>query len=393
MRILTVSAFFESHGGGVEIVAGALARALGHRGHDSRLMGAAFDAPPLASELTAVPLPSRDPIEALSGLPLPMPTAAARQRMKEEVQAADAVIVHDALYASSLVAARLATHHQKPWILIQHIGDIPYSSVLLRGALSLANQFVTKPMLARATQTVFISNTVHKYFENVEFRSTPKLLFNGVDNDLFKLPSQKEVAALRTRLGFPKNRTQLLFVGRFVEKKGLSIVRNVATLKPEWDFLMVGSGPIDPSAWQLHNVRVLGRKSRNELSQLYRASDALLLPSVGEGYPLVVQEAMATGLTVFCDMGSARADPDAENFLVGTAIDLRHPMGSARRLAENIQKHPLTRCAEAAEYARSQYNWDRNAEWIESRLLSILTQSPRKGSNSLRWEAHASQRQ
>ena len=46
MRILTVSAFFETHGGGIEIVAGALASALAQRGHDSRLTGAAFDAAP-----------------------------------------------------------------------------------------------------------------------------------------------------------------------------------------------------------------------------------------------------------------------------------------------------------------------------------------------------------
>src|SRR5207244_5280709 len=107
---------------------------------------------------------------------------------------------------------------------------------------------------------------------------------------VFRCPAKGERKQLRGELGMSDERRNLLFVGRFVEKKGLAAIRAMAAAKPEWDFWLAGGGPIDPRSWELPNVKVLGRKSREELAELYRAADAPVLPSVGEGFPLVVQE-------------------------------------------------------------------------------------------------------
>ncbi|MCB2089568.1 MAG: glycosyltransferase family 4 protein [Sphingomonadaceae bacterium] len=362
MRILTVSAFFPSHGGGVEIVAGELANALARRGHESRLTGAAFDIAPQDEAAIPVPITCTDPVERFAGLPMPLPSRAARQQLAEEIEAADALVIHDALYASSQLARRHADRLGKPWMLIQHIGAIPYNSAMLRLVLGVANRLVTRPMLERAPQAVFISDTVRRYFAGANWASSPHLLFNGVDIALFHPPATPRKA---------QPRPQLLFVGRFVEKKGLAVLREFAALRPDCDVLLAGGGPIDPAGWQLPNIHVLGRKSRAELAALYRQSDALLLPSVGEGFPLVVQEAMASGLPVFCGEETAAADPDASAFLHGIAIDLRDPGATALRLSEALDQAQLGIQQEAASYAARAYDWDRNAEWIEQRLAAL----------------------
>lgn len=372
MRILTVSAFFEKHGGGVEIVAGALARALALRGHDCHVTGADFDELPTDKLLSSVPLPAHDPLERHFGLPMPIPTRQGRRLLALEVAAADAVIIHDSLYASSILSAREATRLGKPWILIQHIGAIPYSSALLRAALASANRVVTQRMLNNASQAIFISDIVRQNFDGITYRRTPKLMFNGVDKNLFHFPEEGEKALAKAELGLNmSSKLNLLFVGRFVEKKGLSALRELAIMRPDFDVVLVGSGPIDPAIWGLPNVRLLGRRSREELARLYHACDALVLPSVGEGYPLVVQEALVSGLPVYCGIDSAAADPKAASFLHGILVDPNNPKATAERIDQAIQTHPPSSNVAASAYASKHYDWDANASEIEAMIAAI----------------------
>ena len=372
MRILIVSAFYESHGGGIEVVAGAMARALGRRGHECRWAAAAFDEAPADPLIETVPLAAADPIERWTGLPMPIPNAAARRLLEREIARSDAVIVHDALYASSILAARYAARHRKLWILVQHIGAIPYTNPLLRAAIGAANRLVTRRLLASAPQAVFISESVRRHFAGVTGKRPAALLFNGVDHKLFR-PADKQVRTrLRDQLGLSDERRQLLFVGRFVEKKGLNALRALAAAHPEWDVSLVGSGPLSPDLWQLPNVHLLGRKSRPELADLYRAADALVLPSVGEGFPLVVQEAMACGLPVCCGLDSAAADPGAAGLLHGVAVDPANPALTASRLAKAIAAAAPAPDLRLAAYARSAYDWDANAAWLEAQLRDLM---------------------
>ena len=57
-------------------------------------------------------------------------------------------------------------------------------------------------------------------------------------------------------------------------------------------------------------MRVFSDLAGPGLAELYRASDVFVLPSQGEGFPLVVQEALACGLPVVCGDESTGADAE-----------------------------------------------------------------------------------
>ena len=124
----------------------------------------------------------------------------------------------------------------------------------------------------------------------------------------------------------------------FVEKKGLHVLEIMARMRSDVLFVFAGHGTLDPRGWGMPNVRVYSGLFGSTLASLYRASDLLLLPSTGEGFPLVVQEALACGLAILCGTDTAGADSRAEAFLKGVAVDLAKPERSARLFCEEMTR-------------------------------------------------------
>ena len=376
MRILTVSHFFASHGGGIELVAGHLNRELAAAGHDTRWAAAIEGTLPDCGATRPIGLACVDWLERLSGLPMPIPLPRAIRRLWRAVADCDAVIVHDALYVSSILAVIAARWHRKPVLLIQHIADIPFSSPLLRAVMVLANRLVTQPMLCAADQVVFISATVREKFAGVRFRRAPQLLFNGVDTALFRPAGTNDRSAFRQVHGLLEQATIVLFVGRFVEKKGLPVLAELARMRPDLRFVIVGRGPIDPIRWGLGNVTVLAQQTPDVLAELYRAADLLILPSVGEGFPLVIQEAMACGLRVLCGVDTAAADPEATQWLSQAEVELGDPRGTAARISAVIDTLPPGPPASAmADEAARRYSWPGMAAQIVAAIHALAPHS------------------
>ena len=71
-------------------------------------------------------------------------------------------------------------------------------------------------------------------------------------------------------------------------------------------------------------VRLAGRLPPQEIVGEYQAADLLVLPSVGEGFPLVVQEALACGTPVLVSRDVAQAFPARDRRCV-FEVDLGGP--------------------------------------------------------------------
>lgn len=369
MKLLTVTHYFESHRGGIEIVAGRLALEFARAGIDVSWLATDATSPPdctVAPRLHAVPLGATNLVERRSGIPYPLPTPGAFLRIFRAARAADAVLIHDALYLTSLAAFLAARWSGKPVVVIQHIGAVPFKNPLLRWTMKLANRLLTRPILARADQTVFISQSTARQFDGLQYQAKPEVIFNGVDTDVFAPPSGlDEMAAERRHLGLPAGCRIALFVGRFVEKKGLPVLERLAKARPDILFAFAGWGPLTPEAWKLQNVRVFGSLAGPMLARLYRASDALILPSTGEGFPLVIQEALACGLRVICGEESATADAAASSMLIAVPVDPGDPDRAAvlfgRALASALEHRSDDDRAARAALAARRYSWPRAA--------------------------------
>jgi glycosyltransferase involved in cell wall biosynthesis len=201
--------------------------------------------------------------------------------------------------------------------------------------------------------------------------------FTGIDSGIFRPPeSSAEKARLRAERGFAPDRPVLLYVGRFVETKGLDLLRDIAARRPELEVVMAGWGPLDPETWSLPNVRVLRGLAGATLAELYRSADVFVLPSPSESLSLVVREAMACGLPVVCSEATAQTDSAIGPHVICLPIGPKPDPASAGRLSDCIDRAlRLDGAAERVAFVRSRYGWPRVAG-VYAQLVNDLVWRP-----------------
>lgn len=358
--------YFPAHRGGVEIVAGEMAGRIA-RHATLQWLAAGCDPAPSIAGCTAEGQPAWNGIERKLGLPWPVWHPARWRRLAAAVRRAEIVHLHDFIYPSSIAAYGLARLHRKPVVITQHIGDIDYASRGLRAVLRGINRSLGRWMLGAADQVVFISPKVRAQFErHTRFQTPPLYWPNGVDTLCYAPLSATRRAALRHSLGAPGDGPVVLFVGRFVEKKGLGLMRELASRRPDWQWWFAGWGDtaaLHPAHWQLPQVKVWEGRCGASLAELYQAADALVLPSYGEGYPLVIQESLACGTPVVVSADTAAGGPVDPQFIRAVPHTPAQPLPEAwiTALADTLEAAAATRQQareRAATFAATEWDWD-----------------------------------
>ena len=123
-----------------------------------------------------------------------------------------------------------------------------------------------------------------------------RLIPNAVDTTIFKPSSNRES-------------NLIVWVGRFVNEKGLEYLveaaKIVADSFSEARFLLIGYGPLKEDILRLVHklkledfVRLVGPLSRIEIARILGKATIFVIPSLKEGMPLALLEAMASGAAV-----------------------------------------------------------------------------------------------
>ncbi|MEO8601721.1 MAG: glycosyltransferase family 4 protein [bacterium] len=360
MRILTITHYQLPHWGGIEMTGAALHARYRALGHESLWLSS--DLPPAPPAMGQVRVPASDLLFRLSGVKYPLWGPAASRAVRQAVEWCDVVNPHDCLYPGTLLAIHWAGRLGKPLILTQHAGPWPfYHSRVLRSVQLAAYHTLGLAVHRRVAQAVFISRAVEAWFGGrVRYPRPTQFISNGVDTARFTYADAAARQAARQRLGLPPGRRIVLYVGRFLFMKGLPIIEQVARRLPDDDVVLVGAGPIDPRAWALPNVSVVPVVEQAALRDYYAAGDVLVLPSSGEGFPLVVAEAMACGTPAVVSPETYAAwNRGREHFLVAeptpTADAVHALLTSPSPLLSPAARQSIS------SYAHTHWDWDASA--------------------------------
>jgi len=350
-RIAMFVSNYLPHPGGLEVMVWNLSRGLARR-HDVVLVTSAYDDKHGISRedgMTVHRLPATHLTEHRLGVPYPMPVGPGLRAALRDVRGASVVHAHGALYAQSLLARGVARRAAAPFVLTEHVGFVTYSSAALNAIQRAAWSAIGFPLVRGADAVVTYNARVHEQLGRDSGR-TIHFVGNGVDVERFQPRLPEERRALRRSFGLPEEGALALFAGRESEKKNLDVLlraeRHGYTLVVcGWERNLTGPALVD-----------LGVVPYARMADLFACTDVMVHPASGEGFPLAVQEAVASGLPVVLlwDEGYARWMPRT----LVEACDA--PSEVPARLADLVGD--LARRAKLGDagrtWARAQWSWD-----------------------------------
>jgi len=247
-------------------------------------------------------------------------------------------------------------------IIQQYPDYLVYSQglVVWHGAAELRKRLIINPHGLEAFQTLgFVPNlkvTPFRLVQQYQFRRAAGVIsLGGKLTDVLRRTMGKRadrLAIIPNAIPAPPptipekqyghvGPTRVLFVGRIAYNKGINVLLEAARLLDEagmsadFIFTIAGKGPLYETYKAqnlLANVQFLGFVGDKDLFDLYIAHDLFLLPTLFEGMPTVVLEAMAAGMPVaVTDVGATRELVDAEN---GYIIETGNPHSIASALRD-----------------------------------------------------------
>ncbi len=288
----------------------------------------------------------------------------------------DVINTHFALPSGPLGAA-LAMIGRIPNVLSVHGADVYDPTRRLSPHAFWPTRLPVRVVLARASRIVAQSsdtagNVLNYYGEDLRSRlSTVPLPFEPPPSAW-----RAERGELREGLELDDEGFYLVSVGRLIERKGYDrLIRSLTSLPEGFRLILIGRGPLRERLESLARrenvdarVRFAGYVPEREKYEYLQAADVYVLSSHHEGFGIVLQEAMWTGLPIVAASHGGQTDL-LEHEVNALLTDSNAPevlAGAVRRLAGDAslrQRMGRRNGAEVRRYA---------PEKIADRYVSIF---------------------
>lgn len=198
----------------------------------------------------------------------------------------------------------------------------------------LGEQWLTKNSNVNISVSASNRDSGKKYMPG--FKS--EVVNNGIDEN--KFDPLKYDQSLRTEFGYSDAEVVVLFVARFTNhKQPLTLIKAFAKALPQLPqlkLLMVGEGDQKETALQLAGELNIQDKIkflpfRQDVPNLLAAADIFVLPSLWEGLPIGLLEAMSMGKAVIASKvdGTIEIVKDEENGLLIAVKNLETELATA----------------------------------------------------------------
>jgi glycosyltransferase involved in cell wall biosynthesis len=300
---------------------------------------------------------------------------------ESEIEAADVVVGFD---TGSWILAQRAKRLGKKFILDQSIGH-PAARIPEMAKMGRAEETWGEPYQPRPGRLANWEKVEHELADRIVVGSQftrNTLIGQGVPAEKIRiLPygvGKEFVAAGERRARDGKEgKIRFLFLGQLTQRKGIQFLLEAWKDLPSGKAELVLMGGGQRWGWKKQagaGVTFVGQASRSRVLEEMGRANVLVLPSLFEGFGLVILEAMAAGLPVITTQNTGGPDvigEGKEGFVV--------PAGNSGALREKMEwfiKNPekAIKMGKAARQKAKEFTWERyGAEY--ARLIQEVVNS------------------
>lgn len=275
-------------------------------------------------------------------------------------------------------AAQVGRHLGVPVVATAHRADV--LDVPARGGAQRAQ---VAAAIAQIDQVVAVSNAMRTACEALATPRRPvAVVANGADTRVFH---PRDRAEARRTLGLPADEQIVTFVGVLTPRKGIdTLVEALGVLASQPGgaplLTIAGIGELRESlqarAQELgiaERIRFVGKIAHDDVPLWMAAGDIFCLPSLSEGLPTVVCEAMACGRAVVAT--AVDGTPEiVDDGATGLLVPPRDPAALAGALGRLLADPDLRRRFEQEAQTRAQrtYTWAANAARYEALYETLI---------------------
>lgn len=376
MKILIITHYFLPHTGGIENVAYNQAKGLIKKGHKVTVLSSLVGTTKSSENIEGIKVKRIKVINFLEkriGLPYPIFHLSSFREIRNEILKNDVIQIHGHVFMTSVIGAYFAKRYNKPTVVTQHNTFVYYENFIIRTVETIADKTLGKYTFSKGKKIIAVSHKTQKYVESITGVSKKIVVeYNGINVERFGKKIDKK--AFKKKLGVG-DKFVCFTVRRITYKNGIDTILEVAEkLKNEKIiFLIGGKGPEFAKVQEiikennLKNVKLLGFISDADLPKYYSISDLFILPSKqGEGFPLVVLEAFASGVPVIATKSGGHEEV-IKNGINGYLVNVDKPAEILKRIDYLFENFSLLRkmSKECYELARKNFSWNTNINSLD----------------------------
>ncbi len=355
MKILLTSHYTLPHRGGVETIVEKLSLGLTAQGHQVQVISSRVKGQEAFNTLNReiIGVPAWDPFRRV-GVHYPLFSPSLLPVLYRAVKWADVIHVQEMWFENTILALFLAKILQRPTVLTEHAGFVPYKQFIFNLIQNIFLPIVGRVALGLSNQVIVPDKIVQEILEKrfPSFASKIKRIPLGVDTTLFQPLTFAEKQQLRNELGFD-NRPKILFVGNFGPRKRIPLL--IQALPSEYDLILCGEGTPPPNLPP--NVRVYPPQPHSQLAKLYQAADLFVVPSSVETFSIVTYEAMACGLPVIMTTDLEHLTVKESGLVTFVAPNVEDLRQAICKIMEDVEKRIWLGEA-SVQWIKQNYTWD-----------------------------------
>jgi L-malate glycosyltransferase len=267
------------------------------------------------------------------------------------------LVHHNILYPSGMIALYLKKFRGIPFIITEHsTGYLP----LKNRKISTLEKMISKKIAASASVISPVSEDLKNAMQNLGFRGNYKVVSNVVDTKLF-YPSdkKKEISKIKflhisTLDDAHKNISGML-----------NAIAELSTQRTDFECHFIGDGYASPHVAKAKQLALYSRfaffdgiKTTVEIAELMRNADCFLMFSNYENMPVVISEALASGIPVIAsEVGGIPEHIADERGILVKMRDEKALKDAMNKMIDSLKENIYDK-EKLAEYARIHFSYE-----------------------------------